>query len=133
MGLFGAGGFDQNAAQSGDAGKAFHSRGVRSNDDIVLVRAEHGSAFDFQHSEDSDGNVFDANAFSDGILVGEKLVGGGLAEDANLGGGADIGFGKHRAVGKVPLANGQIIHALTAAFGIPIVVSDVDLAAETRF
>ena len=84
--LLGGGGLHVDGAEHGHAGEALHAGGVRHDDDVVLIGAEHGSAFGFENAEDFDGYVLDADGLADGVFIGKETVGDRLAEDANLGG-----------------------------------------------
>ncbi len=131
--LLGAGGLHVDGAEHRDAGKALHAGGVGHDDDVVLIGAEHGSALGFEDAEDFDGHIADADGLADGVFIGKEAVGDRLAENTDLGGGAGVGVGEHRAFRQVPLANGEVIDALAHDGGDPIVVAGHDLGAAADF
>jgi hypothetical protein len=68
-----------------------------------------------------------------GIFVGEQLVRRGVAQHADLGGGAHVEVGEHRSLGESPLADDQIVHAFALDLRAPVVFAGGDLRAVAEF
>src|SRR6185369_707050 len=55
-------------------------------------------------------HVLDPDRLADGVAVREEVLGHRGAEDADLGGGADVAFGEERSLGDVPGADERPVH-----------------------
>ena len=67
------------------AGKPFHDRRIRHDDDVVPVEETAGFALGFQDAQDLERDLPDPDDLVDGIFVLEKGLLDLASEDANLG------------------------------------------------
>ena len=122
-------GLDHDRVEVGPAGDALQVAGVGNDDDVVLVLAEIIKALGAEQPDDLEGQVADAQRLADGIRAGEKLVGDGLADHANLGRAAHVGLAKHVAHGDGPDADLKVVHVLALDARVPVKAVGQDLRA----
>ena len=108
---------------------------ARVGDDhgVVLVLTEEVETFGIEDAENLERNVADAEGLADGIGVGEELVGDGLADDGDLGDGADVLVGEHGSGGDFPRADVGVVGRFAVDLGVPIEAVGEDLVAVAHF
>src|ERR1019366_8639654 len=83
-----------------------------------------------EDADDAEGDVFDAHGLADRVLIGEELIGDGLADDADLGNTGDFALAEELAGLHGPIADDDVIGADAGHFlGAPVDVAADDLAA----
>src|SRR5207344_1911299 len=71
-------------AQGRSSDDALHRARVGHDDDVVLVGALRAQSLGREHSCDEEGNTFNAQDLSDGIVRTENLARGGAPDDTDL-------------------------------------------------
>ena len=103
--------------------------GVGDDDGVVLVLTEEIEALGGEDAEDLERNVADADGLPEGIFVGEKLVGDGLADDGHLAVAAHVLLGEHGPVAEGPDADIEVFGAFAHDRGVPVQAIGQNLGA----
>ena len=120
----------EDAAKVGLCQQAFHHGAVGGKHYVVLVHAHGVVAFGLQHAHHAEGHLVETDDTSHGVLSsGKEVVLDGLSDDAHLGRGLYVGFGKHLAVLHAELPDFEIVRAHAAHGGRVVVVARDELPA----